>query len=209
LAPETPPPLASEQDRALATEAIQGGGPAPLLALRVHDTGIYAVPAAQIASGLGLSLPVVQGLIASQQLRLTNAGAEIAWFPATIWAPEWPGIIFYGQAPQSIYTAQNVYHLSASPGTWMSARYLSPAPPIPGGSFAYTAHVEQETFAATVLATNPDSDYWYWASLIAGDPQLGSQTFQLSAEAANTIGQTAHLRLNVQGASDTGIANKH
>jgi hypothetical protein len=208
-APLAPLPLASEQDRALAAAAIQGGGPAQLLALRVHDSGIYAVPAAQIASGLGLSLPVVQGLIASQQLRLTNAGAEIAWFPATIWAPEWQGIIFYGQAPQSIFTAQNVYHLSASPGTWMSARYLSPAPPIPGESFAYTAHVEQEIFAATVLAMDPESDYWYWASLIAGDPQLGSQTFQLSGEAANTIGQTAHLRLNVQGASDTGIANEH
>lgn len=201
--------LASERDRALAAAVVQGGGSAQLLALRVHDAGIYAVPAAQIASGLGLSLPVVQGLIASQQLRLTNAGAEIAWFPATIWAPEWPGIIFYGQAPQSIYTAQNVYQLSASPGTWMSARYLSAGPPLPGESFAYTAHGEQETFAATVLATNPDSDYWYWASLIAGDPQLGSQTFPLSAEAANTIGQTSHLRLNVQGASDTGIANEH
>jgi hypothetical protein len=208
-APLAPAPLASEEDRALAAAAIQGGGAAQLLALRVHDNGIYAVPAAQIAAGLGFSLPVVQGLIASRQLRLTNAGAEIAWFPATIWAPEWPGIIFYGQAPQSIFSAQNVYHLSASPGTWMSARYLSPAPPIPGQSFAYTAHAEQETFAATVLATNPDSDYWYWASLIAGDPQLGSQTFQLNAEAANTIGQTAHLRLNVQGASATGIANEH
>jgi hypothetical protein len=207
--PLAPAPLASERERALAAEVVQGGGSAQLLALRVHDAGIYAVPAAQIASGLGLSLPVVQGLIASQQLRLTNAGAEIAWFPATIWAPEWPGIIFYGQAPQSIYTAQNVYQLSASPGIWMSARYLSAGPPVPGESFAYTAHGEQETFAATVLATNPDSDYWYWASLIAGDPQLGSQTFPLSAEAANTIGQTAHLRLNVQGASDTGIANEH
>ncbi|HEY6322393.1 MAG TPA: C25 family cysteine peptidase [Thermoanaerobaculia bacterium] len=209
LAPAMPPLLASEQDRALAAAAVQGGGSAQLLALRVHDSGIYAVPAAQIASGLGLSLPVVQGLIASQQLRLTNAGAEIAWFPATIWAPEWSGIIFYGQAPQSIFTAQNVYHLSASPGTWMSARYLSPAPPLPGESFAYSAHAEQETFAATVLATNPDSDYWYWASLIAGDPQLGSQTFPLSAEAANNIGQTAHLRLNVQGASATGIVDEH
>ncbi len=209
VAPVAPAPLASEEERAMADAAVQGGGPAQLLAIRVHDTGIYSVPAAQIASGLGLSLPVVQGLIASQQLRLTNAGAEIAWFPATIWAPEWQGIIFYGQAPQSIYTAQNVYHLTASRGTWMSTRYLSPAPPIPGESFAYTAHAEQETFAATVLATNPDSDYWYWASLIAGDPQLGSQTFQLSAEAANTIGQTAHLRLNVQGASATGITDEH
>jgi peptidase C25-like protein len=209
LAPLAPPALASEQDRALAAAALKGGGPGQFLAIRVHDAGIYAVPAAQIASGLGLSLPVVQGLILSQQLRLTNAGDEIAWFPATNWAPEWPGIIFYGQAPQSIYTAQNVYQLSASPGIWMGVRFLSPAPPLPGESFAYTAHVEQETFAATVLATNPDSDYWYWASLIAGDPQLGSQTFTLSAAPANVIGQTAHLRLNVQGASATGIANEH
>ncbi len=209
LAPLAPAALASEEDRALAAAAIQGGGSAQLLALRVHDSGIYAVPAAQIASGLGLSLPVVHGLIASQQLRLSNAGSEIAWLPATWWAGESSGILFYGQAPQSIYTAENVYFLSASPGTWMSARYLSPAPPIPGETFASTTHVEQETFAATVLATNPDADYWYWASLIAGDPQLGSQTFQLSAEAANTVGQTAHLQVNVQGASATGIVDEH
>jgi Peptidase family C25 len=209
LAPLAPAALASEKERALADATIQGGGSAQLLALRVHDAGIYAVPAAQIASGLGLSLPVVQGLIASQQLRLSNAGSEIAWLPATWWAGESSGILFYGQAPQSIYTAENVYFLSASPGTWMSARYLSPAPPIPGETFAYTTHVEQETFAATVLATNPDSDYWYWASLIAGDTQLGSQTFQLSAEAANTIGQTANLQVNVQGASATGIVDEH
>ena len=209
LATLAPSPLASEEDRALADAAVQGGGAAQLLAIRVHDNGIYAVPAAQIASGLGLSLPVVQGLIASQQLRLTNAGAEIAWFPATIWAPEWQGIIFYGQAPQSIFTAQNVYDLSASPGTWMSSRYLSGAPPTPGATFAFTTHAEQETFAATVLATNPDSDYWYWASLIAGDPQLGSQTFQVNAEAASSVGRTVHLRLNVQGASATGIVDEH
>jgi hypothetical protein len=209
LAPLAPPALASEKDRALAAAALKGGGSGQLLAIRVHDAGIYAVPAAQIASGLGLSLPVVQGLIASQQLRLTNAGDEIAWFPATSWAPEWPGIIFYGQAPQSIYTAANVYQLRASPGIGMGTRFLAPAPPVPGESFAYTVHVEQETFAGTVLAMNPESDYWYWASLIAGDPQLGSQTFQLNAEAAVAVGPTAHLRLNVQGASATGITNEH
>jgi hypothetical protein len=209
LVPLAPPPLASEKDRALAAGAIKGGGSTQLLAIRLHDAGIYAVSAAQIASGFGLTLPVVQGLIASQQLRLTNAGDEIAWFPATSWAPEWPGIIFYGQAPQSIYTAANVYQLRASPGIGMGTRFLSPAPPVPGESFAFSAHFEQETFAATVLATNPDSDYWYWASLIAGDPQLGSQTFQLNAEAAAAVGPTAHLRLNVQGASATGIANEH
>jgi Peptidase family C25 len=203
-----PAPLAPERERALAAAAAQGG-PAPSLAIRVHDTGIYVLPATRIAAALGLDPHLVQGLVASRQLRLTNAGAEIAWLPANAWAAEWSGILFYGQAPRSIFTTENVYRLSAAPGTWMSSRFASPAPPIPGGSFPFSAHAEQETFAATVVATDPDADYWYWASFVAGDPQLGSQAFPLSGEAASTIAQTAHLRLNVQGASDTGIAGEH
>jgi hypothetical protein len=201
-------PPASERERAVAAAAGKGA-PAQSLAIRVHDTGIYAVPADQIAAALGLNPHAIQGFIASRQLRLTNAGAEIAWLPASAWAAAASGVVFYGQAPRSIYTAENVYHLSASPGTSMSTRYLAAGPPVPGESFSATSHVEQETFAATVLATDPDSDYWYWASFVAGDPQLGSQAFTLSAEAAATLTQAAHLRLNVQGASATGIDGEH
>ena len=189
----------------------KSGFPVTFLRIGVPGPGLYFVPAQTIASQFGLSLPVAQSLIASRQLDLVGPLGETAWFPSSVLVSDAPGLLFYGQAPVGIYSADAIYHLSMSPGTWMPVSFLTGKTGAPGASFYDTIHLEQDMFAATVVTTNPDSNYWYWLSFSAGDPQFGTQSVQLQLPAGvqNTVAQTAHLVVHLQGASATGVAGEH
>src|SRR6185295_6076015 len=104
--------------------------------------------------------------IAAGKYNLGAHGARIAWAPA----PGNRGILFYGQAIDSPFTSDNVYWLRSAAGLPMGAAEAPVPTPAPGGTFVDTVHAEVDAFAATLVSTKPDSDYWYWEGLIAGDP---------------------------------------
>jgi hypothetical protein len=187
---------------------------ASALAIGVREPGLYFVSAASIAAQLGLPLQFVQGLIAARGFDLTGRAGEVAWMPAY----GSPGVLFYGEAAKSIYTRDNVYWLRPGPGTAM--RYLPGAPPPPtppaltAGRFRDSAHAEQQSFAATVVATDPESNYWFWSSFVAGEPGSSVQSFPINASnvawtPGGTFGGTAHLSVNLFGASATGMSGEH
>jgi hypothetical protein len=189
------------------TDAI--GGTPTLVEIGINKVGMVMVPAQTIADVLGLGLSTVQAMIASHQFQLTNGHSVIAWMPANQWAIEQSGVLFYGQPSTSIYSADNIYVLSQGTGVAMASTTVRSGSNAPGGGFQDTTHVEKDLFAGTVVATNPDSDYWFWANFVAGDPTTGTQSFSLPVANPMTGSWPATLTLNLQGASATGVSDEH
>jgi hypothetical protein len=191
---------------ATGKDVTAGGG---TMAIGVGDAGIYFVSSAQIAANVGLPQATVEAMIAANGFALSTGGNEVAWTTA----PGSPGIVFYGQPTQSIYTTDNVYWLR--PGTGAPMRTLNDTNPAPASStlsFRDTQHTTQKTFAGTVVATDPNADYWFWDALSAGDPDIGTKTYQAFAtgvSAAAQGGSAAHLQANLFGATSTGVADEH
>jgi hypothetical protein len=121
------------------------------------------------------------------------------------WTPDGgKALRFWGQAPVSIYTRENVYWLERGPGLRMAAT----RPRSRGGKstapyFTETVHVEEDRFAATLVSSDPESDYWFWSYVSSGHPVYGKGTFDVMVEGLATEGGRAELRVDVFGATDT------
>jgi hypothetical protein len=178
---------------------------ASALKLFVRERGVYAVSAPEIAARLGLVQTQVSRWIRSGRVELTSRGQAVAWRSGADGAQ----LVFVGEPANDVYAPENVYWLRPGrAGLAMDTR-LSPAPaPDPGGSFGETLHVEQQKLAAVSIATDPASDYWFWAALIAGDPSLGTQSFALDAPGLTGAGE-ASLGVTLHGATDTNTKGEH
>lgn len=74
--------------------------------------------------------------------------------------------------------------------------------PDPDAAFSSHVHEEEDRLPATVLGLDPESDYWFWDYLMAGDPDLDHRDFGLLAP--HPRAGEAGLTVRFQGASDTG-----
>lgn len=172
----------------------------------IDSPGLYFVSAETIAGQLGLKVTRAKELIATLGFALTNhRGQVIAWMPLEKGA----GLAFYGQGTDNPYARDNVYWLRQGRGTAMAGVTLpASGPGQEASTFDSTVHAEIDQLAATVVADNPDVDYWYWSFLVAGDPTDGSKSFAVDAPAAAPLG-TGKLKLDLKGASATGVSGEH
>ena len=132
----------------------------------VRQDGLYSASVAQIAQAMGNAQDDVLKALRNRKLELTVAGKDVAWLPAANDA----GILFYGEAIDSLYTLDNIYRLRASQkGAVMDETSQTAPGPVAAGNFADTVIAEQDKFAATVVSTDPESDYWYWEGFIGGN----------------------------------------
>lgn len=204
-APRSPEPAPAADPVRAAASKLAPGQPVQSLELFIRDRGIYTVTADQIAAGLGVDAATVTSWIRLGRLSLTRQGTAIPWQAA----PDGSFLRFFGEALNSLYTAENVYWLL--PGTGRGMRTSdggSPAPAATPQSFPDTVHFEQDRFAGIAIAPDPDSDYWFWDVLIAGDPSYQTRTFPLDIHGLAGTG-TAALTLRLQGATSTGAPGEH
>jgi Peptidase family C25 len=188
---------ATEQAQAAASAAQQ-------LRIAVTQNGLYRITPAMLAPLIGPA--AAAGKKPYAKYTLTNQGQPVAWTLDTDGS-----VLFYGQAINSIYTTQNVYWLRQGNGVTMgtTATAGTAATGSPTASFPWTANTRQATFAATVLPLDPESDYWFWQSLIAGDPVNGSASFAVAAPNVNAGGSqtlTAHLMGATAGANNVQVS---
>ena len=73
----------------------------------------------------------------------------------------------------------------------------SPAAPNP---FKTTVHVEEDFFDQTDIFDDPETDYWFWAGVIAGDAYAGSAEFPFQLYGMAPGGDDVQLTLYLQGA---------
>ncbi|HVT18912.1 MAG TPA: C25 family cysteine peptidase [Thermoanaerobaculia bacterium] len=176
----------------------------PRLRLAVDGDGIYFVSSLHAGQQLGLTESQVASLISAGSLRLTSRGQEVAWLPVA------GGFYFYAQAIDSIYTRTNVYMAQfGQKGKQIVSSAPPPARPATASqSFLERLHAEQENFAATAVARDPASDYWFWDFVIAGDPTYGTRTFTIDVPDLAGASPGA-LQVSLFGATDTPAAQDH
>ncbi len=171
--------------------------------LLIRDPGLYRLAAGSIAGSLGLSTSEVRTRIGQGQLRLENRGSAVAWAPVV----GNDGIFFYGEAIDSLYTLDNVYRLSLEAGSQMVSVVASPVAPAPENSYRATDRHEQDHLAALVLGLDPESDYWFWQGLTAG--QAGFDTWNATLPTSALGSGPAELRIHLLGATLTGPGGVH
>lgn len=205
---ERPTPKASPVKAAPRGPVL--GGKAEAVKIGVETTGLYLVRTEDIAALLGQSPEKLVKVLEKGQLTLSNHGQDVAWTLAEGGA----GVLFYGEAPEGLdglYTRENVYRLSlGGRGSLQMAVAPGSAPaPASGLRFLDTVHAEMDRLPATVVTTEPDSDWWFWDYLNAGGASDGKRTFPVEAPDLSGTDGTARLRVTLHGATATGAADEH
>ena len=178
--------------------------------LTIRETGLYHLASSQLAAWLGTNLDEIEKAIVKGRLLLTRNGVPAAWYPdyADAKLKTARGLFFYGETVDSLYTRDTVYRLRQDKaGITMQEAALAPVTAAPGGSFPESQASEVDSFPATAISPDPESDYWYWAFLIGGDPTFGRKAFTLDAPGLASGDGT--LTVNLQGATDTHVAGEH
>ncbi len=177
--------------------------------LSVRETGLYYVSTADVAAWLGTTRERAAQMIAGARIALSRGGQAVAWYP-NLAAKTAQGLYFYGEAPDGLYSAANVYRLQGdSPGLLMQTLPVGTGA-ANGGTFQETLHTERDAFPATVISPDPESDYWFWEYLQGDDPNFGQRTFTLEAPGASSItALNAYLTVTLQGATATGVTDEH
>ena len=142
------------------------------------------------------STGLYQGPQGGRTLRVTVGGNEVPWFHAP------GGPVFFGQAIDSAYSAENVYRFEAQAGPRMGRVAGVATAAVPGLSFAETAHFERGMHLRTYLADGPNDDYWYWLVMAPAHPTYGDQTVSVEIHHPTGLG-AAKLSLDVYGSLGT------
>jgi hypothetical protein len=181
--------------------------------LAVTATGLYYLRSSDLASWFGIAQPLIETMIGQGGLALSRGGQPVAWMPDFSTGlgvlKQAQGLFFYGQATDSIYSSASIYHLERKPGLLMTGTTSAPARSVtPAASFPETLHVERDLFAATLVSTDPESNYWFWEFLQGDDPTFGHRTFSLDAPGL-VAGQAGSLAVSFFGATDSGVSGEH
>jgi len=162
--------------------------------LSVGETGVYRVDLRQLPGG-GLT---------GQGVSLQYQGRDVAFAKGA--NPH--KIYFYAQEIDSLYTEENAYWLSRGRPTRIGIQRARPrGTPDPSASFPAVERFELDVFPATTVATDPESDYWFWKSLAAGT-SIASQSFALEV-ADPAPGQTATLEVELFAATTLELPGEH
>ena len=176
-------------------DVVEPTGRFARLAIEVEQDGLVVVDRSQIALGLGWSEAEVASAIDRGQLSLSRGSQAIAWQ-----VHEHGGLAFFGQALDSIYTAANVYWLE--PGEGRPIVELGGAPPQPvtaTQSFRDTVRREQDLLPRIGVASDPESDYWFWSFVISGNVDFGSTTVEVDLPAVAEVATEGVLAVDLWG----------
>ncbi|MEM9598078.1 MAG: SdrD B-like domain-containing protein, partial [Acidobacteriota bacterium] len=171
----------------------------------VDEDGLQYLSASRVAGALGVGLGKAQNLLQTGGLSLVrHDGRPVAWF-----TEGGDGLYFYGEGIDSLFTTRRVYWLEEGRGETM------PTVSTGGGigralTFVEEAHIEEDVFAATFTARDPERDYWHWKGLIAGHPTVGTASFDLDLPGLDSSsGDIAFVTVHLQGASESDVPREH
>ncbi len=177
--------------------------------LLVRESGLHYVSSADLARLTGFPLDEVEDAIGKNRLALTRGGTPVAWFPDEREDKRSPGLFFYGEGIDSLYSRDAVYRLELGRNLRMSTVTVAGTTAATAGAFPFTVRAEQDRLPATAIAPDPESDYWFWDFLQAGDATYGTRSFPLDAPAPALVTGLGSLRVRLHGASATGVAGEH
>ncbi len=159
--------------------------------VKVREDGLVFVSAADLAVAMGTSESETRQRLKQGLLKTMQGGRDVAWLGAS----DSSGLFFYGQHLDSLYTRDNVYRFNSGVGKKMGVISGKPTGSVAAGVFTDTMVFEEDILAATLAATDPESDYWFWEGFIGGDPDYGRKSFTLNLPDA-VAGTSLTVRLN-------------
>ena len=144
---------------------------------------------------IGVSSNDVQSRILQGNWQLLNQGQPAGWLAGS----NGMDLIFYAQALRNNYTTNNVYWLvdgtNAAPA---SVDGGFPAA-VSGTWYPAATNCEQDLYCEYQLGTDPDSNYWYWANLVATHPLRGSFSVTVPLDALGGTSAQAQITVRVCG----------
>ncbi|MEM8996513.1 MAG: C25 family cysteine peptidase, partial [Acidobacteriota bacterium] len=186
-------------------------GPIPdSLHLGVGETGWYRLSAGEVAAHFDVELQLARRWIKSGRLRLENLGEPVAW----VVDARSESLVFFGEGPEALPAAwaevapANVYRLTPSRGRvaraesgWPLTSTVAPA------TYLDAVDFEEQVFPATLAATDPEADFWFWAGAAAN---TSYDTAAVEFDLPNLAPEgTSVLTVRLQGANRTGRAVDH
>ena len=178
------------------------------VAVTVERAGVQFLTARQISDAMGSREGVAEAYIKTGKLVLSRDGVAVPWWPATGSS----GIFFYDPGVDSIYTQTAIYRLEGGKAGAAAPRRsaLDGGAPAPGAVKIHPSRqdFEQDVFAGTVVGTDPDSDFWFWAGLVGGHAN-GRRSFTLDVEHPAVGAGSARLDVRLYGASSTAAPFDH
>ena len=182
--------------------ALSGAGIAatnnstPTLKIGATEDGLYELTYDDL-DGAGLDPSSVD----PRTIKVSNRGAEI---PISVNGEDdgsfdaGDTVLFYGTAIDSLYTAENVYWLTAggANGQRMATRDGTPAgAPVPT-HFPVTLHAEEDTFYWSKVTGSAGQDHWFWGDRITA-PAMPAYT--LGLHNVSTAAGTTTVRVGLKG----------
>ncbi|MEM1179709.1 MAG: SdrD B-like domain-containing protein [Acidobacteriota bacterium] len=208
-------PSAAAQQR-LERARLAAAAPAPERAstkdaieqikILVDRDGLQFVATADLAARLGVDVESVE-----LQLQGGAFGLERANQPVSMWLGERlgvPGLFFYGQARRDLYADFEVYWFGPTGASPADAVAAGPAPLGAIGSHPAAVDVEEDLFAGTFVARDPDLDYWHWKGLIAGHATFGEADFELPLPDVDPDGG-GEITVHFRGAGASQVPLEH
>jgi hypothetical protein len=170
----------------------------------VRRAGLVRMTAEEIAAASGRSVASVRASIRARKVQLTSGGRKVA----ALHAADGTDVRFYAEPLRSIYSDTNVYRLSFGAGEEMLRTGRGPlGQPKTGGSFVDHLRVGEDRYAAPATFHDPEADFWYQDTLVAGDPAAGTKTFPFTA--AGATGGAATGTLHLLGITTAGGSLDH
>ena len=170
---------------------------ATVIQITTSQEGIHRVTAAALAPLLGQSIDLVRQRILQGDFTLLHRGEPVSWLTDN----NGNELHFHAQARHNTYTDQNVYCLIAGTNAPLSALNGSAPAARPNGVYLATTNIEHDLTCRYDQGTQPDANYWYWATLVGGNRVLGkfSTAFNLSLSGPTNL--AAQLDVRVAGVS--------
>ena len=175
--------------------------PLPPIKITTQKPGLHHVTTANLATLIGVSSNDVRDRILQGRWLLLNQGQPGRWLAGS----DGKDLIFPAVARRNNYTTNNVYWLVD--GTNPAPAAVNGGAPAAVSNIWYLAatNCEQDLYCRYELGTNPDSNYWFWANLIAGHPLRGKFDVTVPLDA---LGDTNALaRLSVRLCGGTTLTN--
>jgi hypothetical protein len=175
------------------------------LKIVAHEPGLQYLSVERVAEALGSTRyrRWVEKNLSRGRISIHNFGEEVSW----LGAPDGSGLYFYSPKIDSIYYRDNIYQLRFGPGRrMMQVPSTTPTSADSNLTFVDQARTEEDRIAVTVVAPDPESDYWFWDYLIGGEP---GKSFVVDIPDAGETAAPVAMKLGLYGVTTTGIAGEH
>ena len=167
-----------------------------LVKIGVAETGLYRVSAAEIATAMGDTEAKIETRIGQHKFALTTGGQPVAWQAE----PDASGVVFYGQAPDSLYDTEKFYVLSVGPGLVIEEADTTAPPPTAGiGSFREQIAFERDLLMRPFNVIDEGVDFWFWNAVLAEDPVHGEKVLEIELADVSVSDGTAGLKMSIVG----------